>query len=139
MRRARLVLLQLLVAVAILLLWYVAGTTTLFGDPQTVRFFFSTPFEVTARIVEWFASGSIWYHLWITLLESVLAFVIGAGGGVVVGFAFARRPLLAAVLDPYVRAANALPRVVLAPSQTDPGIGRVAAHDGGLGSSQQPA
>jgi NitT/TauT family transport system permease protein len=34
---------------------------------------------------------------------------------VVIGFAFARRPLLAAVFDPYVKAANALPRVVLAP------------------------
>ena len=32
-----------------------------------------------------------------------------------VGFAFARRELLAAIFDPYVKAANALPRVVLAP------------------------
>ena len=53
--------------------------------------------------------------LGITLLEAALAFIIGAVGGVVVGFAFARRPLLAAVFDPYVKAANALPRVVLAP------------------------
>ena len=36
-------------------------------------------------------------------------------GGIAVGFAFARRELLAAVFDPYVKAANALPRVVLAP------------------------
>lgn len=115
MPRARLLALQLGVAAAILLLWHVAGTTTLFGDPRTVTFFFSTPLDVALRIVEWFASGTIWYHLWITLLEATLAFVIGAVGGVVVGFAFARRPLLAAVFDPYVRAANALPRVVLAP------------------------
>ena len=32
-----------------------------------------------------------------------------------VGFWFARRPRLAAVFDPYVKGANALPRVVLAP------------------------
>jgi NitT/TauT family transport system permease protein len=31
------------------------------------------------------------------------------------GFWFARKPLLAAVFDPYIKAANALPRVVLAP------------------------
>src|SRR5690606_37074286 len=43
------------------------------------------------------------------------AFLIGAIGGIIIGFWFARRELLAAVFDPYVKAANALPRVVLAP------------------------
>ena len=51
----------------------------------------------------------------ITLTETLLAFVIGAGGGIIIGFWFARQELLAAVFDPYVKAANALPRVVLAP------------------------
>ena len=51
----------------------------------------------------------------ITLWESVLAFVIGSVGGVLVGFWFARKPLVAAVFDPYVKMINALPRVVLAP------------------------
>ena len=35
--------------------------------------------------------------------------------GVLVGFWFARQPLVAAVFDPYVKMINALPRVVLAP------------------------
>ena len=30
------------------------------------------------RIVKWFVEGTIWRHLWITLVESVLAFVIGS-------------------------------------------------------------
>ena len=45
----------------------------------------------------------------------MLAFVIGSIGGVLVGFWFARQPRTAAVFDPYVKMANALPRVVLAP------------------------
>src|ERR687893_90179 len=57
----------------------------------------------------------IWHHLGITLLETILAFAFGAGGGILFGFLFARRALLAAVFDPYIKAANALPRVVLAP------------------------
>ena len=48
-------------------------------------------------------------------MESALAFAIGSLGGVVIGFWFARRQMLAAIFDPYVKAANALPRVVLAP------------------------
>jgi len=66
-------------------------------------------------VVDLFVSGTIWKHLWITLTETVLAFVIGALGGVIIGFWFARKPVVAAVFDPYVKMANALPRVVLAP------------------------
>jgi len=67
------------------------------------------------RIFKWFSEGTIWRHLWITLTESALAFVIGSVGGVLVGFWFARQPIIAAIFDPYVKIMNALPRIVLAP------------------------
>lgn len=107
--------LQVAVALVVIVAWQVASTTSLVGDPKTISFFFSTPLAVVTRIVEWLVEGSIWHHLGITLLEATLAFVIGSLGGVAIGFWFARKPLLAAVFDPYVKAANALPRVVLAP------------------------
>ncbi|PRD40926.1 ABC transporter permease [Phyllobacterium phragmitis] len=110
-----LLLLQLSVALIVLVIWHIASTTTLFGDPRTISFFFAEPIAVGKRIVDWFIDGSIWYHLGITLTEATLAFIIGSMGGVIIGFWFARKPLLAAVFDPYVKAANALPRVVLAP------------------------
>ncbi|GHD05419.1 ABC transporter permease [Tianweitania populi] len=115
MNRSLLVLLQILVAVVVVALWHLASATTLFGNPKTIAFFFANPVGVAQRIWTWFSSGSIWYHLGITLAESALAFLIGSLGGVVFGFWFARKPLVAAVFDPYVKAANALPRVVLAP------------------------
>lgn len=107
--------LQVLVAVVFVGFWHVATTTSLFGRPKDVQFFFSTPLDVMQRVVKWFAEGTIWFHLGITLLEAVLAFVIGTLAGVVCGFWLARRPLMADVFDPYIKAANALPRVVLAP------------------------
>jgi NitT/TauT family transport system permease protein len=107
--------LQLLVAVVGIGFWHVATTTTLFGRVKDIQFFFSTPLDVGQRIVKWIAEGTIWHHLAITLLESVLAFVIGTIAGIVCGFVLARRPLMADVFDPYIKAANALPRVVLAP------------------------
>jgi NitT/TauT family transport system permease protein len=110
-----LLFLQLMVAVVFLAVWHVLTAYPLLGDVKTARFFFSTPWEVGARIVKMVAEGGLWYHLGITLTETILAFLIGAGGGVAIGFWFARKPLLAAVFDPYVKAINALPRVVLAP------------------------
>jgi NitT/TauT family transport system permease protein len=100
MSRINLLLLQVLVAVVSVGLWHVLTTN---------------PVDVAKQIVAWFASGVIWKHLWVTLIESILAFVIGSIGGVLVGFWFARQPRTAAVFDPYVKMINALPRVVLAP------------------------
>ena len=108
--RANLIVLQVLVGVLAIGLWHVLTVTNVLPP-----FFFSTPGDVFSRVVKWFAEGTIWRHLWITLVESVLAFVIGSAAGVLVGFWFARKPFLAAVLDPYVKMINALPRVVLAP------------------------
>ena len=105
------------------------------------KFFFSTPADVAVRVWTLFADGTakivsctepidlsrllntanacfgktVWQHLLITLTEGVLAFVIGAAAGIVLGFWLARNALLSAVFDPYIKMLNALPRVVLAP------------------------
>jgi NitT/TauT family transport system permease protein len=113
--RAKLLALQLLVALAAILLWQLFTTVPIGGVKLLPPFFFSTPTDVAARIVKWFVEGTIWKHLWITLAESVLAFVIGSVAGVLIGFWFAQQPRVAAVFDPYVKMINALPRVVLAP------------------------
>lgn len=116
MNRVTLIALQVLVALVVLLIWHLLTTIPVSGGkPLFPPFFFSTPYDVVMRIVKWFSEGTIWRHLWITLVEAMLAFVIGSLGGILVGFWFARQQRVAAVFDPYVKAANALPRIVLAP------------------------
>src|SRR6201987_4499334 len=115
MSRTRLLSLQLLVAVIALALWQFFSTVPVFGKMLLPPFFFSTPVDVFSQVIDWFYTGTIWRHLWITLEESILAFAIGSIGGVLIGFWFARKPAFAAVFDPYVKIINALPRVVLAP------------------------
>jgi NitT/TauT family transport system permease protein len=115
MRRAQLVFLQIVVAVVTVTLWYVLTTFPIFGRMILPPFFFSNPVDVAKQIVDWFVTGVIWKHLWLTLTETVLAFVIGSIGGILVGFWFALQPRTAAVFDPYVKMVNSLPRVVLAP------------------------
>src|ERR1700730_18314453 len=115
MSRFNLTLLQVLVAVVALGLWHVLSTVPILGVTVLPAFFFSTPDDVAARIYQWFVEGTIWRHLWVTLVEALMAFAVGSLAGVLIGFWFARKPLVAAVFDPYVKMANALPRVVLAP------------------------
>ena len=115
MSRPALLLCQLAVAVIALALWQVFATVPVFGKILLPPFFFSTPVDVFSQVVKWFSTGTIWKHLFITLSESLLAFVIGSALGVLIGFWFARQPRIAAIFDPYVKMVNALPRVVLAP------------------------
>jgi NitT/TauT family transport system permease protein len=109
-RRSGLIVGQLTLASTVLLGWEWASATKVI-DP----FFFSRPSDIVLRIGQWVGTGALWLHLLTTLTEAVLSFVIGVFLGVLFGFVLANVPMLAALLDPYIRIANALPRVVLAP------------------------
>jgi NitT/TauT family transport system permease protein len=78
-------------------------------------FFFSRASAIALQMVKWIVTGFIWPHLATTLIEALLAFVIGTVSGVACGLALARVELLARVFDPYIRILNALPRVILGP------------------------
>ncbi len=115
MSRTTLLAWQVGVAFALLAIWHIGSSVPVFGVYFMPKFFFSTPADVLARVWKMFATGIVWKHLWITLTETALAFVIGSVAGGTIGFWFARKPDLAAIFDPFLKAANSLPRVVLAP------------------------
>jgi len=115
MSRLTLLALQVLVAIVAIAIWQFFTHVPINGRLWLDPFFFSKPFDVVERIWRWFVTGTVWIHLWVTLVESMLAFVVGSLAGTLIGFWFARQPLIAAVFDPYVKMMNALPRVVLAP------------------------
>src|SRR4051812_46740857 len=101
---------QLLLLVAVFVVWHVLTATEILAP-----FFFGRPLVVLEKAWEWFASGKIYGHLAITLLETILAFVVGTLLGLAVGLWLALAPTASALLDPYIKAANSMPRVVLAP------------------------
>jgi NitT/TauT family transport system permease protein len=108
--RANVLAAQLGLGLLVLGAWE-AGAAAKVLDP----FFFSRPSDILRRIGTWMVSGSLWRHLVVTLEESLLGLAIGGVLGITLGFALARAPFAARVLDPYIKALNAVPRVVLAP------------------------
>jgi NitT/TauT family transport system permease protein len=78
-------------------------------------FFFGDPGPVFVQVWRWFQSGEILPHLWVTLVETVLSFLVGTGAAVVVGLLLSLNDFLARLLDPFIKAANAMPRVIFAP------------------------
>src|SRR5260221_11659811 len=102
---------QVLLVVGLFVFWHVATHPTLippfyFDNPNKAAFFFGQPLEVLTRIWVWFSSGSIYAHLWVTLVETALAFVIGTGSGLAVGLWLALSPTAAALFDPYIKAVH---------------------------------
>jgi NitT/TauT family transport system permease protein len=78
-------------------------------------FFISNPVDVATRLVEWTVSGSIFLHLWATVHATLAGFLIGAAGGFVLGVWLGISPFAGRLLNPYLWALNALPKVALAP------------------------
>ncbi|HET9578519.1 MAG TPA: ABC transporter permease [Usitatibacter sp.] len=111
---------QALVLVAIFAVWQVLTQPGLlppivWDNPDRAAFFFGEPAKIFQAMWAWFADGTIYRHLWVTLEETALAFVIGSLLGLGVGLWLGLTPLASAILDPYITAMNAMPRVVLAP------------------------
>ena len=116
----RLRTLQILVVCLVVAFWYVMTAPGLippfyFDKANRAAFFFGEPQKVFWVIVEWFATGEIFGHLGITLLETALGFLIGSVFGLAIGLWLALSPTASAVMDPYIKGFNSMPRVVLAP------------------------
>ena len=73
------------------------------------------PEEVAWRGAEAVASGLLWRHTSLTLIEIVLGFALGAGAALVTGVALGKSVLVERVLSPYIVAAQAVPILALAP------------------------
>ena len=118
--KGKLRLYQLIVLAVCFFVWYALTSPTLlppiyFDNADKAAFFFGEPQKVLVRVWEWFSSGSIYEHLAVTLVETLLAFAIGTVFGLAIGLWLALSPTASAIFDPYVTAANSMPRVILAP------------------------
>lgn len=114
-RSRRRILVQVLrVALALFIIggWEIGARTDIV-DP----FFYGQPSGIGAQLVKWFqngtAQGPLWEQILVTLEETVLGFLIGVVLGVIFGVILGRNRLLADVCGPYIKALNAMPRVVL--------------------------
>src|SRR5213076_2409902 len=115
--RGRLALYQALLVGALFAFWYLMTEPILISEAsaKNTAFFFGRPLQVIKVVIEWFVSGKIYPHLAITLWETLLAFAIGSVLGLAVGLWLALAPTASALAEPYIKGANAMPRVILAP------------------------
>jgi sulfonate transport system permease protein len=113
-RRRRLAVygLRLLLGVAILAGWELGARAGVID-----KFFWSQPSDIAATLWRWVTQGTdlgpLWDQVLVTMEETVGGFIVGSIFGVVFGVVLGSNRLLSDVLSPYIKGANAIPRVVV--------------------------
>jgi NitT/TauT family transport system permease protein len=96
----------------------VIGGWQLLTDAKIVdRFFWGQPSGIVSQLDDWVrhgtAYGSIWLQIWTTFKEAMLGFAFGVVAGVIAGVLLGQFRFFSEVLSPYIKIANAIPRIVL--------------------------
>lgn len=111
-RRGAVYLSRLVLLVIIIGGWQLF-TTWKIVDP----FFFGQPTGIVSKLRDWAehgtAYGSIWLQIGTTMEEALFGFLFGVAGGIVCGVLLGQVRFLSDVFSPYIKAVNALPRIVL--------------------------
>ncbi len=120
-RRVLVLFLRIALAVFIIGSWEITTRIGCFGpDSGTCLvdpFFFGQPSGIYSQLLTWIekgtAQGPLFEQILVTLEETILGFAIGVILGIIFGVLLGRNRLLSDVFGPYIKALNAMPRVVL--------------------------
>jgi sulfonate transport system permease protein len=105
------------VARAVTLVLVIGGWQLLTSWKVVDPFFYGQPSGIVSQLRDWIDHGtqygSLWLQIWVTMKEALLGFVYGVVAGVVLGVLLGQVRFLSDVLGPYIKAMNAVPRIVL--------------------------
>jgi NitT/TauT family transport system permease protein len=105
-----LLLARVAVLMAMIALWWFVADRQLM-DPTVT----SSPKAVFSWLVDAVTGPDLWVNLGATMWATILAWVIAVVIGTVLGISLALLPRVEAVINPYLSAFNAMPRIALAP------------------------
>ncbi len=99
-----------LLAIVIIAIW--EGACRVFDISPLIL---PAPFAIAARLYVFVGSGTIWPHLWATVVEIVSGFAFGVIAGLVIGAMVSLIPVVERLVYPYLVALQTLPKVAIAP------------------------
>ena len=102
--------LYLAVFVGILLIW--ESIILIWNVP---KYLLPSPVDVFITYITMTLSGTLPYHTYITLTETLIGFVIGVSIGIALGYPLGKSKLLEKIFTPYIVAAESAPKISLAP------------------------
>lgn len=103
-------LVQVAIIVLFITIWQILADKNLINT-----FISSSPREVVQTIVDLHNSNNLYHHIWITVYETLISFVLGTFMGIVIATILWWNGFLSKVVDPYLTILNSLPKVALGP------------------------
>ncbi|AFS77719.1 ABC transporter permease protein [Gottschalkia acidurici 9a] len=109
-RKRAIFLTQILILVVFLALWELAARLK-----WVDTFLTSSPYEIYKLFISFLSDGTLFKHIGISVMETVIGFLIGTILGIIIAIILWWSDFLAIVLDPYLVILNSLPKTALAP------------------------
>ncbi|HWT26671.1 MAG TPA: ABC transporter permease [Mobilitalea sp.] len=110
LRTRKIHLIQLIILISFLLLWEITAYLGIVNS-----FVFSSPSRVIKTFIEMSANGQLYYHIGITLLETLLSFFLVNFIGIIMAMILWWNDNVSKILEPYLIVLNSLPKSALAP------------------------
>ena len=101
---------QLLIVVLFIVIWQVLADRGIINT-----FIFSSPKKVIETIINLHKTNNLYQHIWITVYETLVSFILGTFIGIVIATIMWSNKFIAKVIDPYLTILNSLPKVALGP------------------------
>lgn len=101
---------QIFIIILLISIWQIAADLNIINT-----FIYSSPKAILNTIISLYNDGSLLHHIWVTLYEVLVSFVIGTIIGIFIATLLWRYKFLAKVMDPYLTVLNSLPKVSLGP------------------------
>ncbi len=101
---------QISIIIVFVLIWQFLADKGLINT-----FISSSPKEVINTIVDLHNSNNLYNHIWITIYETLISFVLGTFIGIIIATILWWNKFISKVLDPYLTILNSLPKVALGP------------------------
>lgn len=78
-------------------------------------FIMSSPSRIARTIASLYSSGDLFFHIFTTLYEATIGFLIATLGGTLIAILLWSSDTLRRILDPYIVVLNSLPKIALGP------------------------
>ncbi len=101
---------QVMIVILILVGWELLSRYNIINP-----FIFSSPTKVVKTIYGLYVDGNLFNHIWVTVYETLIAFVIGLFISLVISVILYLYNKIYKIIDPFLTCLNSLPKVALGP------------------------
>ena len=110
LRRYFVLVIQIIIVMGFFIIWELLANKNIINT-----FVFSKPSEIWQTILNLVAQNNLFNHIFTTLNEVLIAFILGILLGFIVAIILYEIPILADIVDPFLTMINSLPKVALGP------------------------